>query len=74
MSNGVPPCCPMEICCDRAQRRARVAASIGHSTGAEIAYCEGFLDWMDEHGLVFAPKEFQAVIDAIAAMARRHPA
>ncbi len=72
MSNGVPPCCPLEICCDAAQRRIKVVASLAEFTHAEPEYCEKFLDWMDEKKLVFAPASFQQVITEIAQMAKAH--
>ncbi len=71
MANG-STCCALEICCPPAQRRTKLVASLAAYTGAEIDYCEKFLDWMDQQGLVFAPVSFQHTIDVIAAMAKKH--
>ncbi len=73
MSNGAQ-CCALEICCPAGEvKRTKLARSIETFTGAEAAHCFGFLDWMDQNGLTFAPKEFQATIDAIVVIARAHP-
>lgn len=72
MSNGAE-CCALLICCPPAQRREKVAASIAKKTGAKPEHCEGFLDWMEDHDLVFAPASFQATIDNIAKLARENP-
>jgi hypothetical protein len=72
MSNGVPPCCPLEICCDAPTALQKTAESIaehiGTSTGVEAG--SKVLDWMAKKNLVFAPKEFKPGIQAVAAMAR----
>jgi hypothetical protein len=72
MSNG-EQCCALEICCSPAQRRLRLTAAISAFTGAEMDYCEKFLDWMAHEDLIFAPKELQPALERIATIARAHP-
>lgn len=69
MSNGIRNCA-IEACCTKPQKLAKVA----ESTGLELQYCETFLNWMDEHQLIFAPAEFQATIDAIVKIERENHA
>jgi len=65
-------CCALEICCDAASRRVRLTASIARFSGAEPEYCSKFLDWMDKEHLVFAPESFQATINEVVKMAKKH--
>lgn len=74
MSNGAE-CCALEICCpDAATKRTKLTASIVAFTGAEPDHCAGFLDWMENNNLTFAPKEFEPVIQRIVTVTRTHPA
>jgi hypothetical protein len=72
MANGTV-CCALEICCNAAARRKKIANKISAATSAEAEYCEKFLDWMEAEGLIFAPASFGPVMQEIAAMARKHP-
>jgi len=70
MSNGVPPCCPLEICCDAPTARQKTSESLAEHLGVGVDVAGKVLDWMEAKKLVFAPKEFKPVIQGIAAMAR----
>jgi hypothetical protein len=67
MSNGIRNCA-IEACCTKPQKLAKIA----ESTGLELQYCATFLKWMDDHGLIFAPSEFQVTIDAILNIEREN--
>lgn len=73
MSNGTT-CCASEVCCGGAEARKKVIASLMASTGAEERYCEGFLNWMTNEGLIFAPESLRPFVQEIAEMAKRHAA
>ena len=64
MSNGVPPCCPLEICCDAPAAKAKVAESMGQE------FTDKMYTWMAEHGLIFAPKSLRPFVQEIVLMAR----
>jgi hypothetical protein len=71
MSNGAA-CCALEICCNAAQKRARLVKVIATFTGYDEEDCGKFLDWMHHEELVFAPASMQAVIHDVATIARKH--
>ena len=70
MSNGVPPCCPLEICCDApAAKAALVKKFMDHGCSEDVASsCAGYI----KEEFALAPKSFQAVIADIVRMAKQH--
>jgi hypothetical protein len=76
MSNGSEACCALGICCPAAStpQRQALATMIKDALGLEEDYCEQVAAWMLETFDLAPLGTLQALKDAIATMARRHPA
>jgi hypothetical protein len=70
MPNGAA-CCLLQVCCDGPQRRKRSINWLVEKTGVSEDQVAKVFDALDAE-VDFAPKGTQAMIDAVADMARKH--